>query len=1055
MKKYLLMLLSFSFVFAVSAQRTITGKVTDGETGETVPGANILEKGTSNGTTTDFDGNFSFSVSDGATLVVSFVGYKQQEVAVGARSVVDIALDLDVAQLAEVVVIGYGETTVKDATGSVAAVTSENFQKGLIATPEQLIQGKTAGVRITQASGAPGDGVAINIRGSNSVTANNNPLFVVDGIPLDPGGTSSAGTDVGFGSNTSPNPLSFLNPNDIESISILKDASATAIYGSRGANGVVIITTKKGRGSGTVELSSNVTISTPAKRFDLLDAEGYLDGLRTKIGRPDSLVDPLNFGNDTDWQDEVLRTTVSHNQNVSYSRGFETGSIRASFGYENQEGVVENSSLERIVGRLNGNKSFLDERLNLDAQLTISRVTNESAPLSGSAGFQGDLLGAAYSANPTWPTSIEGLSQEEQTAIIGGQLHPGNMLTNIQNESITDRFLGNFSASYEIVDGLTAKVTYGLDRSESDAFSLVSADIRGFGNGAPNNGRGAWGLLGVTNNLFEATMSYNGDFGNSTLELVGGYSYQDFRRDGFNAQGFGFSSTDFGVMEDELEAAVRAMEDAAFSQVSADFIQQIGFAEQLNGGPEGAPTTGGFANVLLPSAQSGVPVNISGVPLTSSFVDYFDTTDKLQSFFGRANYSLQNKYLFTFTFRADGSSRFGADNQYGFFPSGAVAWKLSEEDFISDAFSTLKLRLSGGITGNQEGLGYGNQIRRERYIGLGFNQDGAVTITGTEPVSFRNDELQWEETNQIGLGIDFGLNNDRFYGSIDIYRKSTDGQLLRITSAQPAPQPFVFLNLDAQVVNQGVELALGYDIISTDDLTFTADFNISYNDNELQDFDGQIPAGTIRGQGLTGAFAQQLEGDQELFSFYLREFSGFDAEGQPIQVDQQTFVGQGALPEVNTGLNLSVSWKDWDFATFFAGQFGHGVYNNTRNAFFTAGSLNSSRNVTEDVLTNGEAPTAAAEVSTRFLERGDFVRLQTLSIGYRVPVSNTFIDNLRVSFNAQNLFLITGYDGLDPEVSVQPSPVGLDLLNGLPIAGIDYTAFPRPRVFTIGINAAF
>lgn len=354
-RRCLIVLLALVTTVAWSQSRTVTGTVTTSEDGSPIPAVNVVEKGTSNGTSTGVDGRYSITVSDGAILVFSFVGYESQEISVGSRTSIDVVLNPDITALTEIVVIGYGEVAVRDATGAVAAVTSEDFNAGVISSPEQLIQGKTAGVQITSTSGNPGAGVQLRIRGTNSIRSNNNPLFVVDGIPLS-GGVLPATPDVGYGSIADTNPLSFLNPSDIESISILKDASATAVYGSRGANGVVIITTKTGKGSGgRFDFSSNVSFSSPAKTYDLLGREEYLDAIEQFGG--DRV--ERDYGADTDWQDYIFRNSVSHAQNLSYSKGFATGAIRASLGYENQNGIVEHSYMKRLTGRINGSSLSL------------------------------------------------------------------------------------------------------------------------------------------------------------------------------------------------------------------------------------------------------------------------------------------------------------------------------------------------------------------------------------------------------------------------------------------------------------------------------------------------------------------------------------------------------------------------------------------------------------------------------------------------------------------------------------------------------------------------
>lgn len=1012
-------LLFGSFIYAQS----VTGVVSDAS--GTLPGVNVLIKGTTTGTQTDFDGKYTLdNVSSDAVIVYSYLGYKTQEITVNGQSVINVLMEEDVAQLDEIIIIGYGTTTVKDATGSVSSVRAKDFNRGVIASPEQLIQGKTAGVQISQSTGQPGGGIAIRIRGTTSVRSNNNPLFVVDGVPLAGDDTSASGQDIGFGSAGSSNPLNFINPNDIESISILKDASSTAIYGSRGANGVVIITTKSGRGSigGLWEYGVTVSSAKSAKEYDLLGRDAYLAAI-TQFGGNASDQDN---GSNTNWQDVVLRTSLSVNQNISYSHSYTDGSIRGTFAYGTEYGVIENSSLERITARINTSHRFLDDKLDLNLQTTYSRI-NDEGPGLGAAGFQGDLLGAAYSANPTWPNDPD--------FDAGGQRNPRNFLDYVGSIANTNRILLNFSAEYDFTSEFSAKVNIGYDKSESDKSTAASALARNMGDSTFGNGDAAFNEIDVENQLLEVTFNYNKEFSNSKLNVLVGYSFQDFRRSGRNVRGNGFRTTNLIQMGNDLEASANRLE----SVISGSYQQY------------GNSAAGFFVNRLFP-ISTDLLATPSGLTVRSIATDTFDFTDELQSVFARVNYSYADKYLFTATIRRDGSSRFGPDNQYGYFPSGAFAWKINEEDFMGDTFSTLKLRLGAGITGNQDGLGYANFIRRERYGGIGISSNGDVNTPGLAPVSFANPDLKWEETISYGAGIDFGIDNDRLTGSIDVYRKETTDLLLLVQAAQPSPQPTFFQNLDATVLNQGIEFALNYDIANTEDFSWSANFNIAYNENELQDFGGLIPAGTIRGQGLSLAFSQILAEGQPLFSFYLREFEGFDSNGQPIG-DNQTFVGKSALPDINLGFSTNLTYKNWDFSAYLAGQYGHYVYNNTRNAFFTAGSIANGRNVTPDVLTSGEAGNAEAAVSTRFLEKGDFLRLQNLTIGYNIDLREKTFKSLRIYITGQNLFVITPYSGLDPEVS--SSPATQDLLGNLPTAGIDYSSYPKPRTITIGLNASF
>lgn len=1026
--------------FGIAQAQEVSGTISDAS--GPLPGASVLEKGTTNGTQTDFDGNFSLTVNDGAVLVVSYIGYKSQEVSVNGRSTINITLEEDAQALEEVVIIGYGTTTVKDATGSVSSVTSEEFNSGIIASPEQLIQGKTAGVNIQQTTGEPGAGIQINIRGANSVRANNNPLFVVDGVPLFGENTEATGSNAGgTGSGQTGNPLNFLNPNDIESMSILKDASATAIYGSRGANGVVIITTKSGKTArqGAWDFSSSLSVATPVRQFDLLDRDEFLTAL-PQYGADAAAND---FGSNTDWQDVIFRTAASTNNDLSYSNNYGSGNVRATFGYQKQFGTIEKSEFERITGRVNLNQRFLDDKLLVTLQTSISRVNKSQPPLNSTAGVEGDILGATYSANPTWPNSTAFRPDGSISR------NPINLLVESQNISKTDRLLVNGSAEYKFTPELSAKVNVGYDKSESDNVSVLSANNINYP-GITDNGFGTFFTLDRDNKTLETTINYAKDYGDSNFDVILGYAYQDFRTRGRNAVARGFSTTDLNQMSDDLVRTV----NGAQNSIDGSF-QQFYYA---------ANTTDLAVNRLFPtSGTDNIPYTFSR-RVTALSADTFDNTDELQSFFGRVNYSLYSKYLFTATMRADGSSRFGPENQYGYFPSGAFAWQIGEEDFIGENISTLKLRLSAGITGNQAGLGYGNFVARQRFGGLGPNNANEIQQNGLAIVATDNPNLKWESTLDFNVGLDFGFNNDRLNGSLDLYRRDTKDLLLRTPPAFPATTPFQFGNVDANVINQGIEFALGYDFVQQEDINFSANFNIAYNHNEIQNFAGAINSGPINGPGLTGAFAQRFEAGYSLFSYYMAIFEGFDSTGNPIYADidgngvgdpdvDKTFVGEDALPDITSGLSLNLRVKNWDVATFFTGQFGFSVYNNTANSFFNAGQLGTSRNVTQSVLALGEDPGASTAVSTRFLEKGDFVRFQNASIGYNVPLSGEgTLKNLRLSLTGQNLFLITDYSGIDPEVTVNTGNLNAA---ELPTRGIDFMTFPNPLTVTFGINASF
>lgn len=1019
-----LMMFGAFLCFGITQAQEVSGTVSDAS--GPLPGASVVIQGTTTGAQTDFDGNYTLSeVPEDATLVFSYIGYAAQEIPVNGQSTINVTLQEDAEALDEVVIIGYGQTTVKDATGAVAAVTAEEFNSGIISSPEQLIQGKTAGVQIAQSSGEPGAGVNIRIRGTNSIRSNNNPLFVVDGVPLSGESTAPSGGNIVNGSNATRNPLSFINPSDIESISILKDASATAIYGSRGANGVVIVTTKSGKtGQGGVfEFNSSVSISSPANEYDLFTGPEFL--ARTAEIRSQEIADGLDFGSNTDWQDYITRTVASQNQNLAYSQNYGSGNVRATFSYGKQFGVIKKSSQERITGRVNVTQRFFEDKLKLDLQATISRINDEAPPISGTSGASGNLIGAAYSANPTWP-------ENPNFFLDGNLINPANYLTNWQSETHTDRALINFSVEYNILEELMAGVSVGYDRSDAQAISVISPDINNFDR-VVDNGQAAFNSLEATSKLLDVTLNYKKEFDNSSIDALVGFSFQDFRRQGINSQGFGSSTRDLNQMGESLK---RSIYDLRWS-IPGSF-QQFGY-----------DASGNFVNSLTPLNDSASLPNPGLGTYQSAWGDTFDNTDELQSYFGRVNYSIAGKYLFTATIRADGSSRFGGENKYGYFPSGAFAWQLGDEDFIGDTFSTLKLRVSAGVTGNQEGLGYANYLKRVRFGQPNIDNDGSINRPGTETVAVQNTNLKWESTTDYNLGLDFGFSNDRFNGSLDLYRRETKDLLFRQAAAAPAFDPFRFTNLqNGTVINQGVELALNYDFIRSEDITFSTSFNISYNDNVVEGLNGLTSDfGVLNGPGLTGAFAQRLGEGMSLFSYYMATYSE-DANGVPnFNADEKSFVGEDAVPDLNTGLSLNLQVKNWDASVFFAGQFGFSIYNNTANAFLNRPTFETSRNATPEGL-----ELLSQEVSTLYLEKGDFVRMQNANLGYNVPLSGEgVLQSLRISLTGQNLFLFTDYSGLDPEVSSATGDFG----NGIPSLGIDYTSFPRPRTFTLGINASF
>jgi iron complex outermembrane receptor protein len=1017
---------------------TVSGKVTSSDDGSGLPGVNILEKGTGNGTVTDSDGNFKITVGSNATLVFSFVGFSTQEITVGQQTTIDVSLKAEITSLNEVVVIGYGEVKKRDATGAVVSVKAEDFQKGVIASPEQLIQGKAAGVQVTSSSGEPGAGVAIRIRGTSSVRGGNNPLFVVDGIPLAGDDVSSGSTDLGRGTSSPKNPLNFLNPNDIESIDILKDASATAIYGSRGANGVVIITTKSGKGlKRQIEYSSSVSISTLAKKMPLLDRNGFLSAI-ARFSDPATsaaTVAAQDFGANTDWQEEISRVAVSNKHTLSYGDNIKNGNFRAAFSYDNQHGVIKNTGLERITGRLNGNRSFLDNKLKLGVQLTFSRINDRAALISNNSGYEGDLIGASYMANPTWPSSPGG-------QFVNSNANPNALLKYYDDNTKTDRHLINVSLAYDITPELNIKVNTGFDRSSSTRGAAISPLLY-IGNGVYGNGRAGLSDVHTESNLLEAFLNYKKELGPGSFTALLGYSYQRFANYGANYQGYGFSNNNLATMVDNLTTA----RDIAGAALSGKSYQQYGYD---------AVNSNFFMDQLFPTPQTNVAIAARPtIPVHSVTGDLYNYVDELQSYFARANYAISSKYLATATIRADGSTKFGGNNKTGIFPSGALAWKLSEEAFIPEFFDDLKLRVGYGVTGNQS-IPHNLYQQRQRFGGMSIQQDGKILVPSLNTVAFDNPDLKWEQTKMYNAGLDFAFFNSKIIGTVDVYRKETTNLLLQVYSTQPAPQPFNWLNLDAIVVNKGVELTLAYHAIDKENAGLSFAFNGSYNDNMVTKYSGVTQTGAINGQGLSGELAEQIAQGHPLYSFYLRDFQGFgtnDTPGHPKGIynhnDQRKYFGS-PLPKYNAGLTINARFRNWDASIFFNAQTGQYVYNNTALAFFNVGSIVSGRNVTTNALYTGESRANTPDVNSLYLEKGDFCRLQNLNFGYNFKLEEgSVFKKVRLSLSGQNLYVWTNYSGRDPEVNVDKN------INGVPSAGIDYTGYPRAKTYTLSLSATF
>lgn len=984
----LLFMLFYSLGMGAHAQATLTGQVVD-EENNPLPGVSIIVKGLMQGTTTDFEGNYRINIpAEADTLIFSFIGFVPTEVKVGGRSVINVTLKMDIEVLGEVVVIGYGSREKKDVTGAMSTITPKDFNPGVISNPAELMQGRISGVQVTPSSGEPGAAINVNVRGVGSIRSGNNPLFVIDGVPMGGGNVSPGGSDVGdVGGSQAKSPLNFLNPDDIASIDVLKDASATAIYGSRGANGVVLITTKSGKsGESKLTYSGYTGIASVREKQDVLSAADYRRArlqLAAQTGNTGYL--DFDFENDTDWQDEIFRSALSQNHSVSFSGGSEKGSFRASIGYMDQEGIIITSQMKKITGRINLDQTLIQDRLKMGLNLTASNIKDRGVPIGDGGGFLGDALGNALRANPTMPVRTD----TSYFQFSASDRNPVAMINLINDQTTTDRVMGNVTANLKIIKGLYFNTNLGVDKSVSTrhinyARELVYITPMGRGDIIFNESK---------SHLMENYFNYTLSLGSSDLSLLAGYSYQRFETNFHGMVGQGFTSSEI------------------------------------------LPTgnIGGNTREIDPVIYSGGPVS------------------ELQSFFGRAEYSFKDRYLATLSFRRDGSSRFGPERKYGSFPSAALGWRISEESFLegNPFVSNLKLRLGWGQTGNQEIPDY--LYERVYYK----DPTGGIQITRLE-----NPYIQWETTTQSNVGIDFELLSGRIGGTIDYFHKSTTDLLFEVYLPGPSPTERGWQNIDAYVINKGVEFSLSGEWVSTKDFSWSSTLNFTKIDNSVKDLDYTIFTGQIHGQGLTGITTQVIEEGQPLQSFYLREFLGYDDDGYSLYTGEGGEAVNGAdavlkhvgspYPDFTFSVNNTVTYKGFEFNVFVDAKQGQMIYNNTANAYFNKSSLGQAKNITYDELYSPRNVEDAVYPSTRYLEDGSFVRLASATLGWNVPLGDlTWISSARIYLTGQNLYLLTDYSGYDPEINTNKA------VDGVPSFGIDYTAYPRPRTFLLGVNVSF
>ncbi len=983
----LLLMVNSLFAQEVTKEKVLKGIVTDGATNEPLVGANILVPSTSIGTVTDIDGKFELKVPETATeLEFRFIGYQAQTITIGDKSSFDIKLSAG-ELLEDVIIIGYGTQKKSDKTGAVASVTAEELNKGRLSDPIQSMQGKAAGVIVSKQGGDPNEGFSVNIRGAAGLTTGTGPLYVVDGVPgVDP---------------------TTLNPDDIASFNVLKDASSTAIYGSRGANGVVIITTK-GAGikqgeevkQSSVEYSGFVSFDNVARKLNFLSA----DQVRNFTAQnPDFTF--IDEGGNVDWQDEIFRQGISHAHTVAFAGADRNSSYRASLSSNNLLGIIEGSGKDRYIGRLNLTQKGLNGRLTLQARMSATIEENEYITY-GDGITPNNVLYQAYRRNPTDPVfNADGSYFETDKSF--QYFNPIAIINDFQNNRKAKRLLGNFRADLEIFKGLIGSVNFAYIRDDDENYYFEPS----FTASNTTNGLGRREYDNFESSLVESTLNYNTKLNEvHSLNIIGGHSYQINNEDGFKAQGENAQSD------------------------------------------------------LLLSHNLGTLLDLEYGSISS-----YEKQSLLASFFGRVVYDFDKKYFLTATIRRDGSSKFGSNNEWGWFPSASAGWNLKREAFLADnpLISQLKLRVGYGITGNQEIDPYLDNVY---FIPTGTTIDPE---TGDPVISFGNDgdinanpDLKWEENAELNLGLDFGLFKDKISGSIEFYQKRTYDLIYKYElPVPPNKNRFIYANA-GEIKNTGLEATIQAYLVDKSNLNWKSILTFATNSqetvrlsNDLYDLD-EIRTLFVSGRGLVGGenWTQIIQPGLEIGTFYMPEYAGLSEDGKflfhtaaggvsrDLEKAERRVVGS-AQPDFTLGWsNYLTLGKSLDLSFALRSVIGHDILNVTRMVFSNPADL-PTLNVLEEALEEFDRGlTSAPVVSSYYLEKGDFLKLDNFSIGYNFNNKNSLIfKNLRLYLTGTNLFVLTNYTGVDPELNYGGFEFGLD----------QYDVYPKTRSFTVGVNATF
>lgn len=1012
-------------------EKTITGKVSSAD-GEILPGVNVLIKGTTAGTVTDADGNYTLGVPNAnAVLVFSFIGFSPEEVIVADRSVINVSLTPSLETLSEVIVIGYGTVKKSDLTGSVSSIKADELKAVPTTSFDQALQGRAAGVQVVQTSGQPGAEASIRIRGISSINAGNEPLYVIDGM-LVTTNTNDVTPGGGVGSSPRIGPLSAINPNDIESIEILKDASATAIYGSRGTNGVVLITTKRGKkGTSVVNFESYYGFQEPSKKLDLLNASQFAEFVneaRTNGGQLPEYVNPQNLGEGTDWQKEIFRTAPMQNYQLSFSGGSDKTQYAISGGYFGQDGIVINTDFKRYSFRTNINTE-LSKKFSVGTNMMFA-YTRGTAVNTGLQMITPGVIGAALGMNPILPVYDPNRDggytyENDRGIVIGNPVAEAREHTAL---STNGRILGNAEARYKIVEALEFKSSIGIDATFAKDRSFAPRWLK---SAQGSKGEAGIASLDAITWLNENTLTLNKDVGsNSNINAVLGYTIQEFNNERLASYVFDIADPRMGY-------------------------------HNLRGGTNPQPPING------------------------------ESRWSMMSYLGRVQYSLNSKYIFTVTGRVDASSKFSKNNKYGFFPSGAVAWRISEESFmqpLSDVISDLKLRGSLGIIGNQA-IGPYESLALVAPYGEGvFNNGNTYTFyTSSQPSGYSNPNLKWETTRQFNVGLDAGFFRDRIQVTADYFQKYTYDLLLGTPIPSTTGFGTTLLNI-GNIKNRGFDVELRT-INTTGAVKWNTAFNISRYRNEVtklaKDTDVMLgsglilregePIGTFYGLQFDGIFQSDeeaengvvLNGQQNTPANALTRARAGDRKYRNINGDQvineqdRTIIGN-ALPDFTWGLNNTVSYMNFNLSVFIQGSHGNDMAN------FNALALEDFRgvqNISAEAGLNrwtpenpgNRYPRALANrtidvgtFSSSAIEDASYVRLKNITLGYDLPSSvlgRIKARSLRIYVSATNLVTLTDYSGFDPEGSSYGTSTAMP--------GVDQGRYPLTKTYLLGLNIGF